>query len=60
MGVTGATIQYISLFYRITARKVAKWMKNIIYAVDGQRLAHKYDRQIQGQAYLRITFIMLK
>ena len=45
---------------KITTRKAAKGIKNMINAVDVQGVANNYDRQIQGQTNSRSTFVMLK
>ena len=45
---------------RITTRKAAKGIKNIINAVDGQGLANNYDGKIQGHTNFRSIFVMLK
>ena len=44
-------------FYSIATRQATKEIKNIINAVEGQGLANKYDRRIQGQTNFRSSFV---
>ena len=54
------TIKITVLLYNFKKSCKIYLKKNKIYALHGQGLANNYNRQIQRQNHLTITFCMLK
>ena len=54
------TIKITVLLYNLKKSCKMNLKKNKIFALHGQRLANNYNRQIQRQNQLTITFCVLK